>query len=425
MKIWTIMGLLALAASASAQSTEPPATRPASRPAQRAWVNPQPDVPFLPKPAARPADWLVEHPPVSPNASAEVRALLKYLYAISGKQTLTGQHNYADEKDASTQQAARWSRKTPVIYGIDFGFSAEGDKDSAYVRPRLVEEMRQQWLAGSIITVTWHEVRPTDTEPVTFMGSIRQKLTDAQFEELLTPGTPLHGRWQAKTDEIAGYLKQLEAHRVPILYRPYHEINGNWFWWNGRRGDRGSKVLYRMAFDRLVRHHKLTNLIWVWNADQPSQPDRQFVDYFPGHDTVDVLSFDNYGTFQQRFYDEMNALSEGKPMAIGECSMPPAPDDYKTQPKWAWYMVWAQMAGPPRPRRASTRNAAAASQPAAPPPPAVTLADIAAAPRFFSLQDEAYWQSVNPMRTQLGLPAGQPYPAPPPWQPATQPTTNP
>src|ERR1700683_5102769 len=70
---------------------------------QPPWVNPQPDVPYLPNPATRPADWIVEHDPVVPNASPEARALLKFLYEISGKHTLTGQHNYAAEQGYSTQ----------------------------------------------------------------------------------------------------------------------------------------------------------------------------------------------------------------------------------------------------------------------------------------------------------------------------------
>src|ERR1035441_2794565 len=49
---------------------------------------------LLPKPAARPADWIVEHDPVNPNATPEAKALLKYLYSISGNHTLIGQHNF-------------------------------------------------------------------------------------------------------------------------------------------------------------------------------------------------------------------------------------------------------------------------------------------------------------------------------------------
>src|SRR5450432_1900831 len=52
------------------------------------FVSSQPDVPYLPKPAAQPADWVVEHDPVTPNASPQAKALLHFLYSISGKHTI-------------------------------------------------------------------------------------------------------------------------------------------------------------------------------------------------------------------------------------------------------------------------------------------------------------------------------------------------
>ena len=103
----------------------------------------------------------------------------------------------------------------------------------------------------------------------------------------MTPGSDIHNKWCAQVDFVAGYLRQLERARVPILWRPVHEMNGDWFWWGGRLGDRGTRQLYRMMYDRLVGHHRLNNLIWVWNCDRPSQPDRQFADYFPAQ--VDLL----------------------------------------------------------------------------------------------------------------------------------------
>ena len=87
--------------------------------------------------------------------------------------------------------------------------------------------------------------------------------------------------------------------------------------------------------------HGLDNLLWVWNPDRPARADRQFVDYFPGHDTVDVLALDCYGAFEQAYYDDLNALSDGKVMAIGETSHSPFLPLYEAQPKWAYYMNWA------------------------------------------------------------------------------------
>lgn len=366
----------------------------------RPWVNPQPDVAYLPKPATMPVDWIVPHEPVTPGASPEARALLKFLYAISGNHTMTGQHNYAAEQEVSTRAALRVSGKTPALYGTDMGFAKSGDKDSAFQRDAIVEELKRQYERGSIITITWHAVRPSDDEPVTFKESVQGKLTDAQFDQVLTPGTALYERWTNQVDVIAGYLRKLADARVPVLFRPYHEMNGDWFWWGGRRGDRGTKALYRQLWDRLVHHNRLNNLIWVWNVDLPSREDRQFVDYFPGPEYVDVLSLDDYRMFDQRFYDELNALSDGKVMAIGETANPPVTAVYLTQPKWAWYMLWAGAAGA---RPATT----AATQPRTP------LSVTVAHPRMLSLEDAAYWNEVAQLRQTSSLP------------PTTQPMTNP
>jgi mannan endo-1,4-beta-mannosidase len=366
---------------------------PGPTPATHPWVNTQPDVPFLPKPTTQPADWIVPHDPVTPNASPEARELLKYLYSISGNHTMTGQHNYAGQQEVSTKQALKVSGKTPAVYGTDWGFSKLGDKDSAYVRQATVEELKKQYAKGSIITITWHAVRPTDDEPVTFRQSVQGKLTNAQFNDIITPGTVLYNRWAAQVDVIAGFLKQLQDAHVPVLFRGYHELNGNWFWWGGRRGERGTKAIYHQLWDRLVNHHKLTNLIWVWNVDQPSLPDRQFVDYFPGQQYVDVLSLDDYSVFQQRFYDELNALSDGKVMAIGETAVPPAPAIYEKQPKWTWYMIWAGLAGG-RPRRATTTAATL---------PTIPLSVSVRNPRMYSLEDAGYREAITPVRAASGL----------------------
>lgn len=405
----------------------PAQTAPASTATQ---ATPRPTLPTLPKPPLRPADWIVEHEPVTPNASPEARALLKFLYSISGKHTVIGQHNFAGVHTLSTAAAALRLGKIPALYGTDWGFSRAGDIDSIYARDMTVQEIIKQYRAGSIIAICWHEVRPTADEPVTFQGSptsVQGHLSDADWDQLLTPGSEINKRWCAQVDVIAGYLKQLEAAHVPLLWRPVHEMNGNWFWWGGRLGDRGTKQLYRMMFDRLVNHHKLTNLIWVWNCDQPSQPDRQFVDYFPGQQYVDVLALDCYGTFQQRFYDEMNALSDGKVLAISEGG-PPAPDVYKTQPKWAYYMPWATARFPVTDSRTTTASASVALARGGRGGRAITVsasaaparggrgggfggggrggfdwAEMARDPRMLGLEDPAYRQAIQPMRVASSL----------------------
>ena len=323
--------------------------------------------------------------------------------------------------ELSTASAARRLGRTPALYGTDWGFSRAGDIDSIYARDNIVKEVIKQYRNGSIIAICWHEVRPTADEPVTFRGSptsVQGRLSDADWDALLTPGTPVNRKWCAQVDVIAGYLKQLEDARVPILWRPLHEMNGNWFWWGGRVGERGTQQLYRMMYDRLVNVHKLNNLIWVWNCDRPNTPYGQFVDYFPGQPYVDVLALDCYGAFDQRYYDEMNALSDGKVMAISEGG-PPALEVYQTQPKWTYYMPWASARSPVYD---SQTPAQAAATPAAPGGRGggggggrggVNWAEMAKDPRMFCLEDAAYWESIQPLRAASGLPPERPAPMPP------------
>jgi Glycosyl hydrolase family 26 len=196
---------------------------------------------------------------VTPGASAEAKALLQLLYGISGKYTLTGQHNYPNTKDTYTLRTGQISGKAPVVFGQDFGFAAPGNQDAAAARPDIIAEIKRQHAKGSIITLCWHAVRPTDDEPVTFRDSVQGKLTDQQWNDLLTPGTDLYKRWCAQVDVIAGYLKELQAARIPILWRPYHEMNGDWFWWGGRRGTNGTIALYRQLFDRFQNRYSTTS----------------------------------------------------------------------------------------------------------------------------------------------------------------------
>ena len=186
--------------------------------------------------------------PVTPNASPEAVALLKYIHSISGQHTLTGQHNYPTTKDASTLGAAEAWGKTPAIFGQDFGFAKPGDKDAVAARPEMIAEVKRQYEKGSIIALCWHAVPPTADEPVIFrskpgapaatkLDTVQGQLTDEQWNELITPGTKLNNHWCDQVDVIAGYLKQLQEAHIPVLWRPYHEMNGNWFWWGGRRGD--------------------------------------------------------------------------------------------------------------------------------------------------------------------------------------------
>jgi mannan endo-1,4-beta-mannosidase len=281
--------------------------------------------------------------PVNPHATPEARALLRYLASISGQAYITGQHNYPNDGSRYTDLAYDLTGKYPGLFGEDFGFSGGDDKDSALSRPAMIEEAERQWRNGAVIALTWHEVRPTDDEPVTFHDSVQGKLTDYEWQQVLTPGTPLYNRWCAQVDVVAGYLRQLQDAHVPVLFRAYHEMNGSWFWWGGQPGKDGSAAIYRQIYDRFVNVHHLNNLIWVWNVNAPGGNASSVADYYPGAQYADVVSMDIYGEFKQDYYDSMLALAAGKPIALAEVGTVPSQDVLAKQPRWAYWMSWSEL----------------------------------------------------------------------------------
>ena len=173
---------------------------------------------------------------------------------------------------------------------------------------------------------------------------MQARLTDDQWLELITSDSPLHQRWEKYMDTAAGYLKQLQDAHIPVMWRPMHENNGTFFWWGGRPGQYGTAELYREVYNRMVNVHHLNNLVWVWNQNGPA-PGGEFYGFYPGAKYCDIVSYDNYSTLDDRYYQEILTIANGKPIGFGEVGSPPPPEVLMTQPKLAFYMTWAGMAG--------------------------------------------------------------------------------
>jgi len=284
--------------------------------------------------------------PVTPNPSPEAVNLLQYIYSISGKHTLTGQHCVPLVGSTRLVVMQRFTQHYPAVFGQDFGFDAPGTWDGINFRQQIVDEAIRRHEQGFIITLMWHAVRPTEDEPVTFRESIQGKVTDQEWRDLITPGTEINKRWKSQVDVIAWFLKQLREAGVPVLWRPYHEMNGEWFWWGKKAGDSGYKKLYRMLFERLVNFHKLNNLIWVYNANEVKQGVDPYAMYYPGDDIVDILATDVYTEgFNQENYDQLLTLAGDKPIALGEVGAMPTLDMLRKQPRWTWFMSWGDPSG--------------------------------------------------------------------------------
>lgn len=337
--------------------------------------------------------WAQPVEPVTPNASPEARALLKLMYDISGTYTLTGQHNYPNTRDRNSQFAAKYSGELPAIWSTDMGFAEDGDTDSYLARPDIVEEAIRQHKMGSLVTICWHAVPPTADEPVTFsprrdgdpakLETVQEQLLDDQFKDVLTPGTALYNKWASQVDSVAFYLKKLQKAKVPILWRPYHEMNGDWFWWGGRIEEPSTASLYRQIFDRLVNVHKIDNLVWLWSVDRAHQEKMYYSHYYPGNELLDIVSLDVYGSdFNQAYYDSLKVLSHGKPMVLGEVGNPPSLEILQQQPLWGFWVVWAGMV------RNTTKS---------------QYQEFYDSPRVLTYDDPKYWEITKEYRHACGL----------------------
>ena len=115
-----------------------------------------------------------------------------------------------------------------------------------------------------LITFTWHWFSPLGGKGKAFYTDN----TNFDAEKAVIDGTPENIALVSDMDVMAGILRQFCEKQIPILWRPFHEGDGNWFWW-GAKGAEPLKKLWRMMYERYTTVHKLNNLIWVWNSPAP------------------------------------------------------------------------------------------------------------------------------------------------------------
>ncbi|NGY36847.1 beta-mannosidase [Flavobacterium sp. XN-5] len=178
----------------------------------------------------------------------------------------------------------------PSVYGWDLG----GIENKSPINTDDVpfDKMRQYIIdgheRGGVITLSWHFDNP-------LTGNDAWDTTPKSLASAL-PGGESHEKFKGWLDEAAKYmltLKDKKGRLIPILYRPYHELTGTWFWWcKNNASPEEFKTLWRFTID-YFQQKGLHNLIYVYNtADFNSK--EEFLEYYPGSDYADILSFDKY-----------------------------------------------------------------------------------------------------------------------------------
>ena len=250
--------------------------------------------------------------PVSAPAPAAAGALLAYLGGLPGstRHVLSGQHssywdsNPMDYVHAATAQTG----KTVAVLGTTLGISGSTEDG---VR------LSNQWLAaGGVVLLSLWPVDP-------FTGRYDNDRSIA-FSNLTAPGNAAYKAWFAYLDGIAAKLKQIHG---PVLFRPFVELNGNWFWY-GRQPTAQFITLWQQMHDYLVNTKRLTNLLWVYNVNAG---EGNYAEYYPGPSYVDVVSMDSYppSGADEPMYNALLAL--GKPIIYAEVG-PTISDNSKIVP---------------------------------------------------------------------------------------------
>ncbi len=189
---------------------------------------------------------------------------------------------------------------------------------------------------GGILTFTFHWFSPLGGRDKSFYT----EHTDFDAREVLKEGTPERVAFYHDMDVIAEILRRFQEERIPILWRPFHESYGTWFWW-GAQGPEVARNLYHLMFDYYTGEKDLHNLLWVWNSDIPKA--------YPGDEYVDVVSMDVYlpeyqATDYANAYEKLEtATSRDKVAALAEVGYLPDVDLLqKSRIPWAYYMTWSK-----------------------------------------------------------------------------------
>jgi mannan endo-1,4-beta-mannosidase len=282
--------------------------------------------------------------PANPQTNLSTRAILSYIAGLeshSEKRMLSGQ--FTDFGDNGTlgildgihKQSGHW----PALAGFDYVNFAYGGLTTKVSNQSAIA----WWRSGGLVTIGVHLYNPANPQ------KRGQNDKGVELAELLRPGAAIHAKWMQELDELAAGLQELREAGVVVLWRPFHEMNGRWFWWGGKP-PADFVMVWRHMFDYFTAVKHLDNLIWVYSPNQGNNA----ADYYPGYDHVDIVAIDVYTDHIDpahiKGYQALARLP--KPFGFGEYGPhgghPPGDYDYRRLiagveryfPRATFFMSW-------------------------------------------------------------------------------------
>ncbi|MBE6834916.1 MAG: hypothetical protein E7515_01540 [Ruminococcaceae bacterium] len=258
------------------------------------------------------------------NAGEMTKAIYNYLCSVEGEKVLSAQQEstWVDSSEYEMNYIYTASGKYPAIRGLDYM-----DDDFDGVNKRAID----WWQKGGLVTVCWH----TGSD---FSGAWKEAMDSeiVDWDKALTEGTEENKALLNGMDKAAKALKELKDNGVTVIWRPFHEADGGWFWW-GKGGSANFVKLWRMMYDRYTDYWKLDNLIWVQGFSHNGE---KIGKWYVGDKYCDIIGADSYdGGAQPELYKTVKKLNTNKPVCFHECGDNPTEEQLK-ETKWLWFMTW-------------------------------------------------------------------------------------
>jgi mannan endo-1,4-beta-mannosidase len=257
---------------------------------------------------------------VDPNATAETKALYQNLGRISNEGVMFG-HQDTDaygigwKAERSRSDVKDITNDFPAVHGWDLGKIGSPLNIDSVDFNNMIQWIRDAYERGGVNTISWHLDNP-------LTGESTWSKSDAVKESL--PGGKAHAKYMEHLNHLADFLDKCVSGsvKVPIIFRPFHEHNGNWFFWGkGVAKEDDYLNLWKFTVQYLRDERKIHHLIYAFSPDRSRINLKDFrKDYlyaYPGDDWVDMLGYDDYqdvrhheATEEQRVKDMATGLRE-------------------------------------------------------------------------------------------------------------------
>jgi mannan endo-1,4-beta-mannosidase len=227
--------------------------------------------------------------PLSDEIRAKKTAILSYIAQLPAeRKTLAGVqvNEYEVYIDCtSANRLAEQTGKHPAVLGLELMNAIAYPPYPSY----LIDRALTQTQVGGLVTMAWHQRNPVEVcQRGEYYECAKKAMTPETLKAVLTPGSKENALWLADVRAMAKTLHKLRDAGVVVLLRPYHEMNGGWFWWGKQEK---LPELWDALYDELVGREKLDNLIWIWSVDRDA-PDA--AKYFPKRHKPDMVGTDMY-----------------------------------------------------------------------------------------------------------------------------------